>query len=108
MRSSSVRADRLPINPDAVQQRREAYYAARREGMGIVDAGVRAGLDEWTTMKRYERWFQAVEAGLLVTREKKIKVVVEFACCEHCGHLEQGRSPGHEWPCRVKGCMDDR
>ncbi len=28
-----------------------------------------------------------------------------YPCCEHCGHLELGESPGHEYPCRVKeGC----
>lgn len=27
-----------------------------------------------------------------------------FSCCEHCGHVELGESPGHEYPCRAPGC----
>ena len=43
-----------------VQARREAYYQFRRDGLDMWAAGSAAGLDDQSTIKRYERWWKEI------------------------------------------------
>lgn len=47
----------------AAAARKEKFYAARRAGMGPWEAAAEAGVGEPATIRRYERWFQALERG---------------------------------------------
>ena len=67
-------SDRLSRTRAAVAARRKIYSDSRHEGMGVWESGYAAGLDEPSTMLRYERWFQAVESGQkILTRGERRK-----------------------------------
>jgi hypothetical protein len=59
------------LNPAKAAARREAFYAARRRGLSMWDAGVEAGVTDPGTMRHYEHWFQAVESGAEFLGKKK-------------------------------------
>lgn len=52
--------EKLSMKRADVLARRQAYYQARRNGLDMWSAGNAAGLDDQTTIKRYERWWQEV------------------------------------------------
>lgn len=43
-----------------VQARREKYYEFRRDGLDMWAAGFAAGLEDQSTIKRYERWWKEI------------------------------------------------
>lgn len=51
---------KLSVKQADVQARREKYYQSRRDGLDMWAAGLAAGLDDQSTIKRYERWWKEI------------------------------------------------
>lgn len=49
----------------------------------------------------HDKWHRDLDARIAGRAVRAMK----YPCCEHCGHLELGESPGHEYPCRVEDCQ---
>ncbi len=47
----------------SARARREQFFALRRGGLGMWEAGREVGAVDQHTVRRYERWFAAAEAG---------------------------------------------
>lgn len=55
-----MKEEKLSMKRSDVEARREQYYQYRRDGVDMWSAGVAAGLDDETTIKRYERWWREI------------------------------------------------
>ena len=53
-------------NHAGARERRERYYELRRQGLNVTDAAGEVGATDPCTVRRYERWFKAVERGDLI------------------------------------------